>query len=44
MLNQISSVTHNVNAQGQTEVGVNTLPSCVMLHVVCRFNTLPKGK
>lgn len=42
ILNQISNVTHNINAQGQTETWVNTLPRFAMLHVIYKLNKTPK--
>ena len=42
ILNQISNVTHNINAQGQTETWVNTLPRFAMLRVIYKLNKTPK--
>lgn len=44
ILKQISNVQHTVNAQGRTETWVNSQPRYVMLHVVYRFNVMPKKK
>lgn len=44
ILKQISNVQHSVNAQGRTETWVNSQPRYVMLHVVYRFNVMPKKK
>ena len=44
ILRQISNVQHSVNAQGRTETWVNSQPRYVMLHVVYRFNVMPKKK
>ena len=44
ILRQISNVQHTVNAQGRTETWVNSQPRYVMLHVVYRFNVMPKKK
>ena len=42
ILNQISNVTHNINAQGQTETWINSLPRYAMLHVIYKLNKTPK--
>lgn len=44
ILKQISNVQHTVNAQGRAETWVNSQPRYVMLHVVYRFNVMPKKK
>lgn len=44
ILKQISNVQNSVNAQGRTETWVNSQPRYVMLHVVYRFNVMPKKK
>lgn len=44
ILGQISNVQHVVNAQGRTETWMNTLPRYAMLHVIWRFNVIPKKK
>lgn len=44
ILGQISNVQHVVNAQGRTETWVNAQPRYAMLHVVWRFNVMPKKK
>ena len=44
ILGQISNVQHVVNAQGRTETWVNAQPRYAMLHVIWRFNVVPKKK
>ncbi len=44
MLAQISNIQYNINAQGKTETWTNTLPRYVMLHVIYKFNAMPKKK
>lgn len=44
ILHQLSSVQRTLNAQGLTEVWVNSLPSYLMLHLTYRFNKGPKKK
>ncbi len=44
ILDQISNVQHSVNAQGRTETWTYNLHQYVMLHVMWRFNVMPKQK
>ncbi len=44
LLDQISNVQHTVNAQGQTETWVNSLPRYAMLHVIYKLNIMPMKK
>lgn len=44
LLNEISTVTHSVNAQGRTETWVNALPHYVMLSAIYKLNLLPKKR
>ena len=44
LLNQLSNVYTNVNAQGRTETWYNTIPRYMMLHAVYKLNILPKNK
>ena len=44
ILNQLDNVTRIVNAQGRTESYTNVLPRYALLHVVYRFNKLPKKR
>jgi hypothetical protein len=42
LLAQVSQVRYEINAQGRTETWVNSLPRYVMLHLIYRFQILPK--
>ena len=44
ILNNISNVRQNMNAQGRTETWYMSLPRYGMLHAVYRFNIAPKKK
>ena len=44
LLQQLSSTTYTVNAQGRTEIWRNTIPNYAMLHVAYKFAKMPKGK
>ncbi len=44
LLDQISNVQHTVNAQGQTETWINSLPRYAMLHVIYKLNIMPMKK
>lgn len=44
ILGQISQVSHALNAQGRTETWTNTMPRYVMLHLIWRFQVIPKKK
>lgn len=42
MLGQISHVRKTINAQGRTETWVNSMPRYAMLHLIYRFQIMPK--
>ena len=44
LLNQLSNVSYNVNAQGRTETYTNVLPRYALLHVQYRFMIQPKKR
>lgn len=44
LLNQLSNVSYNVNAQGRTEVYTNVLPRYALLHVQYHFMIQPKKR
>ena len=44
ILGQLDNVTRTLNAQGRTETYTNVLPRYGLLHVVYRFNKLPKKR
>lgn len=44
ILGQISQVSHALNAQGRIETWTNTMPRYVMLHLIWRFQVVPKKK
>lgn len=44
LLHQLSNVRRTINAQGITETWVNSVPSYLMLHLIYRFNYVPKSK
>ncbi|MBD5308471.1 MAG: hypothetical protein HDS15_04260 [Bacteroides sp.] len=44
LLNQLSNVSYNVNAQGRTETFTNVLPRYGLLHIQYRFMVQPKNK
>ena len=44
ILGQLSNVTRTINAQGRTETFTNVLPRYALLHIVYKFDKLPKKK
>lgn len=44
LLQQLSNITYNINAQGRTETWTNVLPRYGLLHIQYRFNKQPKTK
>lgn len=42
LLNQVSSVSRSINAQGQTETWTNSMTRYAMLHIIYKINKSPK--
>lgn len=44
MLHQVSSINYQVNAQGRTETWNNCIPNYWMMHLIYKFQMMPKKK
>lgn len=44
ILQNLSNIYYNVNAQGQTEVWRNSIPAYLMLHLGWKWQKMPRGK